>query len=406
MTETTITLPAADLLEALKLRSFVSTKTPVPILAHAMLHLGTLTYITMSDYDHTVTATLRPSSAGTPVRLMVLPGVLASLVRAASRGVKGAEVTLRHTRILDKDYLFVECDGFVLPMPAPLDPADYPTIPGFGPHYFVTGAEAFKDMVKQSISSASKDDTLPILTGVQLAVSEGEVKALSTDRYRMHLSRHDVTTAANLAEGGTTALVRSESLRKMALRIPKGSSVTFGGWFGAEDEGVGLLARGSGPVDWNFSARTVDGDYPKINTLLHEEKPVRVVVDTAAFRRAVKVACEVADATTYRHAHVHIDMTAAGVKVSPVLAELFDMANEVPAMTIPEVPALPGTVCADELKMMLNAKFMLESIADFSGPTVTLHVGSVNKPLLVTDTDRSSTATIARLIMPVRMPGQ
>jgi hypothetical protein len=65
--------------------------------------------------------------------------------------------------------------------------ADYPARPATPEVVGTVDGEAFAHAIQQVIVAASKDDTLPILTGVKLEFEGDTISFLATDRYRLSL---------------------------------------------------------------------------------------------------------------------------------------------------------------------------------------------------------------------------
>jgi DNA polymerase-3 subunit beta len=63
--------------------------------------------------------------------------------------------------------------------------AEYPPLPALPTISGTVAGDAFAQAVSQVIIAASKDDTLPILTGVRMEIEDDLITLLATDRYRL-----------------------------------------------------------------------------------------------------------------------------------------------------------------------------------------------------------------------------
>lgn len=63
--------------------------------------------------------------------------------------------------------------------------SEYPALPALPAISGTLPGDAFAQAVSQVIIAASKDDTLPILTGVRMEIEDDLITLLATDRYRL-----------------------------------------------------------------------------------------------------------------------------------------------------------------------------------------------------------------------------
>ncbi len=66
---------------------------------------------------------------------------------------------------------------------------DYPTLPEMPASAGTVDAAAFAAAVAQVAVAASRDETLPMMTGVRIELSGGNLAMLATDRYRLACAR-------------------------------------------------------------------------------------------------------------------------------------------------------------------------------------------------------------------------
>lgn len=173
---------------------------------------------------------------------------------------------------------------------------DYPQVYAVGMErlsasVWVSGVRYRDGMKIVQRAVAGNEQNLPMLTGIQMQVSGGEVNLRSTDRFRAHhvrvsenvdpaVSGDWVTPGAPIAKtagwlvGGTTANPQAQTVE------------------------IGTVARGSGQPSWVavrtgdrvVSVRLLDVSFPKVDNLFPQvrEEPVSVLVDPAAVRKALK----------------------------------------------------------------------------------------------------------------------
>src|SRR5699024_9338478 len=64
---------------------------------------------------------------------------------------------------------------------------EYPQLPTMPPVAGSVAADVFAEAIGQVTVAASKDDTLPLLTGVKVEISGETMTLMATDRYRLAL---------------------------------------------------------------------------------------------------------------------------------------------------------------------------------------------------------------------------
>jgi len=149
----------------------------------------------------------------------------------------------------------------------------------------VDGA-ALQAAVSQVSSAASRDETLPILTGIRMEIEGSTISLLATDRYRLAL--RELSWKPGTPNMSAIALVRARTLNDTAKALGAGD-VSLALSSGA---GVDLLGLEAGGLV--TTSLLMDGDYPPVRRLFPEETPITAVVKTAdlieATRRVALVA--------------------------------------------------------------------------------------------------------------------
>src|SRR5699024_8034825 len=105
---------------------------------------------------------------------------------------------------------------------ATLPVAEYPQLPTMPPVAGSVAADVFSEAISQVTVAASKDDTLPLLTGVKIEISGETMTLMSTDRYRLAL--RELTWNPTTPGTELTALVRGRTLREVARSLATGGS--------------------------------------------------------------------------------------------------------------------------------------------------------------------------------------
>jgi DNA polymerase-3 subunit beta len=158
--------------------------------------------------------------------------------------------------------------------------SEYPPLPALPTISGTVPGDAFAQAVSQVIIAASKDDTLPILTGVRMEIDDDMITLLATDRYR--LAMRELPWKPVNPGISTNALVKSKTLNEVAK--------TLGG---SGDINLAIADDDSRLIGFESGGRTttsllVDGDYPKIRSLFPDSTPIHATVQTQELVEAVR----------------------------------------------------------------------------------------------------------------------
>src|SRR5690554_2940239 len=155
------------------------TRPPAPVLAGIRIVASSDGVLTLSTFDYEVSARSEiPAEVADAGEVLVSGRLLAEISRALP--AKPVDVVLDGTKVT------VTCSASrftLLTMPV----EDYPALPAMPG---VVGTIAGQDLVEavgQVTVAASRDDTLPLLTGVRVEIEGETITLLATDRYRLAL---------------------------------------------------------------------------------------------------------------------------------------------------------------------------------------------------------------------------
>jgi len=259
------------------------TRPPVPVLAGVRIEADTTGTIQLSSFDYEVSARSQiPADVSEPGTVLVSGRLLAEISRALP--AKPVDVVLEGTKVI------VTCGASrftLLTMPV----EDYPNLPSMPATAGTVDGDELTHAVAQVSVAASRDDTLPLLTGVRVEIEGEKVTLLATDRYRLAL--RELTWKPASPDISTVALVRARTLSDAAKSLGSAGSVTVALSTGAGVDLIGFEAAGR-----QTTSLLVDGDYPAVRRLFPDETPIHAVVLTQALADAAKRVALVAERNT------------------------------------------------------------------------------------------------------------
>ncbi len=175
----------------------LSPRPPAPVLSGLLIRAEAQT-VTISSFDHEISAQLHIEAEIEDQGTVLVSGrLLNDIVKA----LPNAPVTLE----VDDSKAVVTCRSSRFTLSTmPVD--EYPELPGMPALAGTVDGSAFARAVSQVITAASKDDTLPILTGVKVEFEGDTITFLATDRYR--LAMREITWSPADPSISTSALIK------------------------------------------------------------------------------------------------------------------------------------------------------------------------------------------------------
>jgi DNA polymerase-3 subunit beta len=187
----------------------------VPVLSGMLIEAGDGLALSCFDYDvsarfETKAEVAEPGTALVPGRL------LAEITRSLAGGQAEFEA--------DPDSVGLSCGSAEFTL-VKLPAEEYPSLPQLPPPAGTVDGADLLAAVSQVASSASRDDTLPMLTGVFAEIDGETITLVATDRYRLAVRRLTWTPARPGLQA--TALIPARALAEAARAMTGGGQVAI-----------------------------------------------------------------------------------------------------------------------------------------------------------------------------------
>lgn len=248
-------------------------RTTLPILSGILIET-TDAGLTLSSFDYEVSAqTEIAAQVDEPGKVLVSGRLLADI---ASR-LPNAPVTFQ----TDEGRISVSCGSAnftLLSMPV----EEYPTLPQISEQSGVLPAELFAAAVSQVAVAASRDDVTPVITGVQLEISENNLSLIATDRYRVAV-REIEWTGGESAKEGVTALVPARTLTEIGKTFGHSGSISVAITSSDERELIAFQADKK-----TVTSLLIKGNFPPVKRLFPETVDNYAVINTSELIEAVR----------------------------------------------------------------------------------------------------------------------
>jgi DNA polymerase-3 subunit beta len=264
------------------------TRPVVPVLSGMLLQADS-GGLTLSCFDYEVSArVVVPAEIGEPGTALIPGRLLAEITRS----LPAAQVEVTSAA----DMIMLTCGSaeFALVSLA-LD--EYPKLPELPAVVGTADGGELAAAAAQVVPSASRDDTLPMLTGVCLEFDEDAITLAATDRYRLAVATVGWAPAGAVVRA--SALVPARTLADIARTMGPGTAVTIA----FSQAGAGGARPADGMIGFEgggrrLTARLIGGEFIKYQSRFPAEFGCSAELPAGLFTEAVRRVSLVADRTS------------------------------------------------------------------------------------------------------------
>lgn len=350
-------------------------RPPAPVLAGVRIEADPVGVLRLSTFDYEVSARSEiPAEVAEAGEVLVSGRLLAEISRALPN--RPVDVVLEGTKVN------VTCGSSrfsLLTMPV----EDYPALPTMPQVVGVISGDELTEAVAQVSVAASKDDTLPLLTGVRAELEGSTITLLATDRYRLALRELPWRPAhTDISE---VALVRARTLSEVAKSLGSSGDVSVALSTGAGVDLIGFEAGGR-----HTTSQLTDGDYPPVRRLFPDETPIHAVVATSALIEASKRVSLVAE----RNTPIRLSFSDGQVVLNAGQGDDAQASEAIEALLVGE-----------DISVAFNPTFLLDGLGALGTDFVRLSFTHPNKPVEFTGQDSlegESQTHYRYLLVPIR----
>jgi len=248
-------------------------------------------FLTLSCFDYEVSARVRLRAVVAEPGTVLVPGrLLVEIVRSLPQHpVDFAD---------DPDGVSVTCGDAAFTL-TPLPLGEYPELPELPQLAGAADGGALAAAIAQVTPAASRDDTLPMLTAVNVELDGTTMTLAATDRYRLAVRDLDWSPAPGIAgQGAIALLVPARTLHEAARMMSHGNTVRVmlrqAGDAGSPAEA--MIGFESG--ERRLTARLLAGEFVRYRSRFPEEFGCAADLPADAFAEAVRRVALVAERGT------------------------------------------------------------------------------------------------------------
>jgi DNA polymerase-3 subunit beta len=352
-------------------------RPPVPVLAGVRIEAAD-GQLTLASFDYEISArSVVEAEVDVPGTILVVGRLLADICRALP--ARPVDVEVDGTRVS----LTCGASRFTL-QSMPVE--EYPALPAMPESAGTIDAGILAEAVAQVTTAASRDETLPLLTGVRVEIEGDTLTLLATDRYR--LAMRELPWNPTSDDVSAVALVRARTLSDVAKSLTSAGAVQVDFDTSGSSSLIGFEAGGR-----RTTSLLVDGDYPPVRRLFPDETPTHAVVDTAELIAAAKRVSLVAE----RNTPIRLSFSEGQAVLEAGQGD-DAQASE----------AIEATLVGEEMTTAFNPVYLLDGLGALTTQFARLSFTHPTKPATLTgqdELDGEDSQAFRYLLMPIRFPG-
>lgn len=258
-----------------------------------------------------------------------------------------------------------------------LNPDDYPELPKMEAAQAITlNKSEISALFKQTAFAAAKNETKPVLCGINMSISEGKITCAATNSHRLaskllQIANQDIRCSIILPNKGINALIRilDHAESDISLFLTDNYMIF-------QMENITMYLR------------LVEGNYPDISMLIPKVHQTEISVSTKSFLEGIERASFVA--SNRNHTIQLIINSETELLLVSASAELGE---------ISERQLMHSIKNELDLKITFDGVFMSEALKTIQTTETILRFGGTMRPILVTPSGDDS---LLHLISPVR----
>ncbi|MFI7133397.1 DNA polymerase III subunit beta [Nonomuraea sp. NPDC050153] len=341
------------------------TRPVMPVLSGLLLEASD--ELTLSAFDYDVSARAAVDADVAEAGSVLIPG---RLLAEISRSLPADDVEI----VTEGAEAVLTCGSAefgLITMPV----EDFPTMPTMPPSIGAVGGGVFASAVGQVAPAASRDDTLPMLTGIRVDIEGESVAMAATDRYR--IAARDFTWRPAGPGLAVSAMVPAKVLVEVAKSL-RGGEVSI-----AMGDGV----AGFESVGRSTTVRLLDDQFIDYRARLTSDWSIRADVAVAPFVNAIKRVALVAE----RNTAIRLSFSQGQVLIQAGGGDIGRGAEVVDC-------ELRG----DDIQIAFQSQFLLDGLTGIESELARLNLESPTRPALIQDVPGDAEPAFRYLVMSLR----
>lgn len=351
----------------------VPTKMPMPVLGNLYLKLdGNSLQITATDLEITVTATTEVIESEGSGSILIQAKRFQELIRKLPDSPLEIEVQ-------EPLKILLKCEGVgVYTLPGG-DTMDFPELPMVEPQIsFQVSGENLKRMISKTVFAVSHDEMRPILTGILMQIRSNEMRVVATDGHRL----------SRIIKSGIDF---SGEPRDIVIPM-KALNLLLRGLDDADNPEIGISeTRAYFATDnQRLTTRLIDGHYPKYESVIPDNNPHTLTVNSDEIMAAVE------------RVSIFASQISKQVKLFIEAAEV-TLETEDPEMGGRGEEKLTASYEGTPFEIAYNSNYLLDVLRQIDTEEVVFTLNSSNDAAVIRATTQQDNEDFLMLLMPIRL---
>lgn len=257
-----------------------------------------------------------------------------------------------------------------------IDAEEYPSLPVIVGDPILISAQELKEAVKTTGFATAKNETRPVLTGVNLTFSENSFTSVATDSQRLAFKKSDIQISV---EG--SFVVPKSSIDELAKLVNHYS-------------GMVEIQSAEGYIHFKIDeislySRLIAGHYPPTSALIPSEIKTTLVLCKETLIKGIDRACLFAG--EWKNNNVVLRINEHKLSISSGSSEMG---------SIEELQELKTIEGESDLKISIDGHFLLDALKTINDAEIKMKFSGSMKPIVIESVKEAS--TYLHLISPVR----
>ncbi|MGY3779524.1 DNA polymerase III subunit beta [Isobaculum melis] len=262
-----------------------------------------------------------------------------------------------------------------------LDANSYPHLPVIDTQEsFTLPTKLLKQVISQTVIAVSTHETRPILTGINMVISEGKLFAVATDSHR--LSQRVVPLAMDMIDGDKTynVVIPGKSLVELSRTIDE------------DVDSVEMMITENQVLfkteNMLFYSRLLEGHYPDTSRLIPDSASTEITFQAGTLLAAIDRASLLSHEG--KNNVVKVAITPERVEISGNTPEVGNVKEDIAYVAVSGEP----------LEISFNPDYMKDALRTFAGAEIKVKFTTAVRPFIIVPTEDDQ--TFVQLITPVR----
>ena len=259
--------------------------------------------------------------------------------------------------------LTVKCGSSVTAIKG-IDAQEFPPLPATDPNKGVQiNVSDLKEMIQQVVFAASTDEARPVLMGVLVSLTDGQITMAAADGFR--ISERKASLSQPVSQS-ITAIIPARAMSELA-RVATEADQTVAMIVTPQRSQVIFRLK-----DVEVVSQIIDGNYPDYKQVVPRSFKTRTVVSTNSLLKACKQAEIIAREGTNV---IRLNIKPAG-EMEPGSVEINAQTEETGA----NENCVEASIEGQPLLIAFNVKYLREVLDNIKTPNVSLETGVSNSP--------------------------